>query len=261
MKFLIVGNKLLEMSNIPPGLQLYSVREETEADFFGTLEKVAGMGYKTVEFAGYGGIPAAEMKRELDRLGLLGISTHVPIDKLKVELNQQIEYALTLGAQYIVCPVVPRDTLLNIAKFNELVSFFQKVGKEIKRNGLQFAYHNHINEFEVIQGTFVLDRLLKEVGTDLMKLELDVYWVKKAGLNPAAVLEYYKGLVPLIHVKDMDPTGNFTEVGRGILDWPSILSVTKRIGVKYYFVEQDDSEHPLISAKMSIEYLKSIGAT
>lgn len=125
---------------------------------------------------------------------------------------------------------------------------------------MRLLYHPHAHEFEIRSGRRLLDRLLAAVGTDLMQLELDLYWVKKAGLDPAAVMLAYRGIVPLIHVKDADFNGNITEVGRGTIDWPSIFHVLKDAGVKYYFVEQDESPQPLESAKMNLDYLKLIGA-
>jgi sugar phosphate isomerase/epimerase len=92
-----------------------------------------------------------------------------------------------------------------------------------------------------------------------MQLGLDTYWIKKAGLNPKTILRQYKERVPLIHVKDIGEQGDFKEVGYGILDWPAIFSVAKDVGVKYYFVEQDVTPHPLKSIKMSIDYLKKAG--
>jgi sugar phosphate isomerase/epimerase len=135
----------------------------------------------------------------------------------------------------------------------------KKVGREVKRRGMKFLYHPHAGEYEIRNGKRIIDRLLSDVGTDLMQLELDLYWAKKGGLDPKAALLTYKGLSPLIHVKDMDSSGSFTEVGSGTINWPPIFRILQDVGVKYYFVEQDVSPHPLESVKMSLDYLKSIG--
>lgn len=249
------------MSKYPPGLQLYTLRNDMQNDLFGTLKKVAEMGYKLVEFFswGYGGIPADEMKKTLNRLGLGVVSTYVGQEDLENDLQNQIEYALKLGVRYIVTGF-SEESFRDESSIQGVISSLKNIGKEIKSRGLQLLYHPHAHEYKRVGGRLIIDRLLEGVGTDLMKLKVDLYWAKKGGLDPRAALFKYKGLSPLIDIKDMDKSGGFTEVGRGIIDWPPIFSILKDVGVKYYFVELDVSPHPLKSVKMSIDYLKSIGA-
>lgn len=251
------------MANIPVGLQLYTLREETKNDFLGTLKQVAALGYQVVEFAGYGGIPAPEMKRALDSLGLRTLSSHVGIGQLDAELEQQIAYSLEIGAQYIVCPWLPEEELKDEAKFQALMDKFRSIGEACRKNGLTFAYHNHAFEFaRTDDGRYILDKMYDSVDASLMKAELDLYWVKKGGLDPKSYLLNYKGRAPLVHVKDMagDAEGFFAEVGQGIIDYPSIFAIAEEVGVECYIVEQDVCKRPpLESVKMSIDYLKSIG--
>jgi len=251
------------MANIPVGLQLYTLREETKHDFIGTLRKVAELGYRAVEFAGYGGIPAMEMKQVLGDLGLAAPSSHVGLQLLDNELQQQIEYSLEIGAKYIVCPWLDEKLLQEEESFQQLMEKFARIGEEVKRSGLQFAYHNHAFEFQTAStGGPILDRMYQSVSSDLMKAELDLYWVKKGGYDPKAYLLSYKGRAPLIHVKDMadDAEGTFAEVGHGIIDYKPIFEAAEEAGVEYYIVEQDRCQRPALeSVRMSIEYLKSIG--
>ncbi|TVY11126.1 sugar phosphate isomerase/epimerase family protein [Paenibacillus cremeus] len=258
MRFQRSSGGLWEMPALAPGLQMYSVRSAAQTDFLGTLKKIADMGYKMVEFFGYGGLPAAELKKALKALGLTAVSTYVSPEDLEHDLKNQIDYAQKLGLRYIVTGF-PKERFDDPSKFPELVSSLQKYGREMKKYGIQLLYHAHEHEYVIKDGHKIIDKLLAAVGTDVMKLAVDLYWVKKAGLDPKGTLLAYKGMVPLIHVKDMDTGGGFTEVGRGTIDWPSIFGILKATGVKYYFVEQDESAHPLESAQMSLEYLKSIG--
>lgn len=257
------------MSKIPVGLQLYTVRDETSNDFVGTLKKVAGMGYKVVEFAGYGDIPAKEMKKVLDDLGLEASSSHVGLpltepEQLKSELSKQIEYNLEIGSKYLITPWAPVEQMKTDAELDSFLATLKGIGEEVKKHGLQYGYHNHAFEFNKrSDGQTILDWMYANVPADTMLAELDLYWVKKGGLDPKSYLLSYKGRVPVIHVKDMtgDERGYFAEVGQGIIDYPSIFSVAEEVGVKYYIVEQDHCENrpPLESVKMSIDYLKSIG--
>lgn len=250
------------MGKIPVGLQLYTLRDETKDDFLGTLRKVAAMGYQAVEFAGYGGIAANEMKKELDDLGLKAVSSHVGLQLLDNELEQQIEYSLTIGAKYIVCPWLQVEQLRDEASFTGLMAKFRQIGEACRAKGLQFGYHNHAFEFETVGGEYLLDNMYNAVSADLMVAELDLFWVKKGGLSPRDYLLKYKGRAPLIHVKDMtgDEAATFAEVGYGIIDYNSVFEVAGDAGVECYIVEQDKCQRPpLESVQMSIDYLKSIG--
>jgi sugar phosphate isomerase/epimerase len=256
------------MAKIPVGLQLYTLRDDTSKDFIGTLKKVADMGYKVVEFAGYGDIPAKEMRKVLDDLGLEASSSHVGLpltepDKLKSQLSEQIEYNLEIGSKYIFTPWAPVEQMKTEEALQNFIDTLRGIGQEVNRNGLQYGYHNHAFEFvKRADGKYILDWMYESVDADTMLAELDLYWVKKGGLDPKQYLLSYKGRVPVIHVKDMtaDERAFFAEVGQGIIDYPSIFSVAEEAGVKYYIVEQDQCERPpLESVKMSIDYLKSIG--
>ena len=250
------------MANIPVGVQLYTLRNETSTDFLGTLEKVAKLGFHGVEFAGYGDIPAKQMRQALDNLGLKAISSHVGMTLLETELERQIEYNLEIGSKFIVCPWLPIEQLKDETAFSKTMADFRMIGETIKRSGLEFAYHNHDFEFQQVNGSYILDRMYQEVDADLMKVEMDLYWVKKAGENPRDYLLQYKGRTPLLHVKDManDAEGSFAEVGHGVIDFPSVFNVAEEAGVQYYIVEQDVCKRPpLESVEMSLRYLQSIG--
>jgi sugar phosphate isomerase/epimerase len=247
------------LEKIPPGLQLYSVREELGKDFAGTMRLIAQMGYKTVEFAGYYDIPALQMKTILTETGLKGVSSHILLDELMSDLYGQIEYSSIIGASYIVIPHIPREQFIDNKLFEQLVTSLTWIGAELKRYGLQLAYHNHTLEFERIGGKYLLEQLTDSISSDLLKLEIDVAWMAKAGVDPVTYFPQLKGRVPLIHIKDIDREGNITEVGKGVLNFPSIYAAAKAAGLTYYFVEQDTSRHPLLSARMNLNYLTASG--
>lgn len=244
---------------IPPGIQLYSVREELDRDFVGTMRIIAQMGYQTVEFAGYYNISALQMKALLTETGLKGVSSHISLDELLSNLYRMIEYSLIIGSSYIVIPYIPKEQFIDYNLFQQLVSNLTWIGTELKRYGLQLAYHNHTHEFERLGGKFLLERLFSLISSDLLKLEIDVAWMSKAGVDPVTYLPMLKGRSPLIHIKDIDSHGNVTEVGKGVLNMPAIYTAAKAAGLKYYFVEQDTSSHPMLSARMNLNTLVSAG--
>jgi sugar phosphate isomerase/epimerase len=242
---------------LPIALQLYTVREESQKDFIGTLEKVAEMGYEGVEFAGYGGLKASELKKVLDRTGLKAAGSHVGIELLKKDLNGVLEYSLEIGNKYIVCPGVPYKSKED---YIEMAKFFNEVGERCKEKGLIFCYHNHAHEFEIYDGEYGLDILFKNTDKESVKAEIDVYWVKYAGVDPLEYLKKFSGRLPLIHLKDMDGKDRSnTEIGNGIIDFKKIVKVAEENGVEWLIVEQDECKRsPLESAKISLENLRRI---
>lgn len=255
------------MAQIPVGIQMYTLRNETEQDFVGTLRKVADIGYKAVEFAGYGDLPAKELRKLLDDLGLVASSSHVNLpfgqpDALQSELDRHIDINLELGSRYIINPWAPIEEYTTQEQFDSFYQMLLTAAKECKRQGIGFGYHNHAFEFAKRDGKLILDTIYETLPADLLKAELDLYWVKKGGLNPLDYLLSYKGRCPIIHVKDMEPgdEGFFAEVGQGVIDYPPILEAAKGAGVEFFIVEQDQCRRaPLDCIKTSFEYLKSIG--
>jgi sugar phosphate isomerase/epimerase len=242
------------------GLQLYTLRNEMKADFMGTLEKVAATGYKEVEFAGYFDRKPQEVKAVLDRLGLTAPSTHVPLASVQKDLDSAIETAKIIGHKFAVCPYLMPNERQTLADYQKLVPIFNRAGEACKKAGIQFAYHNHDFEFAPLDGRVPFDMLLAETDPELVKIELDLYWITKAGQDPLAYFEKHPGRFPLVHVKDMDNTAkkDFTEVGRGTIAFKKIFARSNRGGIRHYFVEQDQSSSPLESIKISYDYLSKL---
>lgn len=243
---------------IPVALQLYSVRDEMQKDFIGTLGKVAGIGYKGVEFAGFGNIPAVQLRKVLADLGLAAAGSHTDIKLLTDKLDEVIEYNRTLGNKYIVCPYMSFESKEDIVKASEL---FNKIGEKIRTNGLEFLYHNHSHEFKKFYDEYGLDLLYKGVKPENMGAEFDTGWVFYSGVDPVEYIQSYKGRCPLIHVKDFTSTDGmkFTEVGNGIVDVKGIAAAAAEAGARWLIVEQDECSMPsLESVGISFENLKKM---
>ncbi|WP_088103594.1 sugar phosphate isomerase/epimerase family protein [Halalkalibacter urbisdiaboli] len=231
---------------LPLGVQLYTLRDETEKDFVGTLKKVKEIGYEGVEFAGFGGHSAEEMKKILNKLELQAISSHVPLDQLENDLENVIHYHVTLGIDTIICPFIPEEYWTSKDKYVKLAAFFNQVGEACKQSGLQFCYHHHAFEFEIFDGEYALDILLANTDPELVKLECDVYWVEYAKLSPTDYMKKYSGRCPLVHLKDMklEPEKTFAEVGTGVIDIDAVIKTAEEIGATWLIVEQDVCERP-----------------
>lgn len=240
-------------------LQLYTLREETEKDFIGTLEKVAEIGYQGVEFFHYGGLTAAELKAQLDRLGLKASGSHIAIDQLMTNLDAVIDYNIQIGSSYIILPWTNYE---NKEEYIELARICNEIGKKCKEKGIQFCYHNHRQEFKVIDGEYALDILFNLTDPELVQAEIDVYFLKYIGLDPAEYIKKYTGRCPLIHIKDIenDEEHSFTEVGNGILDVEGIAAVAEEIGTKWLIVEQNKFKRsPFESVEISFNNIKNMG--
>jgi sugar phosphate isomerase/epimerase len=256
---------------LPIGLQLYTVRDQCVADFEGTIKQIAAIGYKQVEVYDFYGKPAAEARKLLDDNGLKAPSGHWMLPALQKKLEKSIEDAKTIGCEYMVMPILENATdRKTLAQYTKLVASFNKIGEQCKKAGLQFAYHNHNFEFQTLDGKLVLEYLLAELDPELVKFELDCFWVTHAGHDPVALFEKYPGRFPMLHIKDLkagnadatelDPRmGLFAEVGSGTINWKRIFAAAPKGGLKHYFVEQDYCERPpLESVKMSFDYLSKL---
>lgn len=243
------------------GLELYTVRDELERDFDGTLKRVAALGYREVEFAGYHGRSVGEVRAALALAGLTAPSAQVPSTDLRLAGAARIEQAKAVGHSYIVCGWVPPGERRSLADWRSLANLLNTVGRSARQAGLQLAYHNHDFEFAAVEGRVPYDLLLEATDPALVQLELDVYWARKGGRDPVQLFDRWPGRFPLLHLKDMAPgaKGQFTELGRGVIDFRRILARAKVAGVRHVFVEQDEgSVAPLERARIGYDYLRKL---
>jgi sugar phosphate isomerase/epimerase len=254
------------------GVQLYSVRDLMKADFEGTLAKVAAIGYKEVEFAGYFDHSPKDVRAILDRLGLTSPAPHVAYDTLGDKWPAQIESAKIIGQSYIVCPWIPEDLRKDPDIWKKAAEIFNRAGEASQKAGIQFAYHNHWFEFLPVNGKLPYDFLLEACDPKLVKMELDLCWITVAGGDPVKYFDRYPGRFPLVHVKDVKTlpkittggpqnfgdTVDLTEVGSGLIDWKRIFAQSEKAGIKHYIVEHDRPANPFDSIKTSYEYLRQL---
>ena len=249
------------MPKLPLALQLYTVRDELAKDFAGTVRKVAQIGYESVELAGTGGLSARELKALLEGLGLRAVGPHTAINELATNLDQTLDYYAELGCPYITCPYLPEE-YRSPAKFGETCDLFNHVGEACKKRGFQFCYHNHAFEFQAtINSKTLYDALYDNTDANLVKGEIDVYWVRYGGQDPAQMIAERPDRYPLIHLKDMTPgEPTWAEVGEGIMDMPAIFRASEANGAEWYVVEQDRCERPTLeSAALSFRNLRKMG--
>ena len=232
----------------PVGLQLYTVRELFSKDPTGTLEKVAGIGYREVEFGGggYDKMDHAALRKTMDRLGLKSPSIHVGYEALAADFDGAVKMTKTLGADTLVVPYMV-DTHRNAEGWKAAVANFNRYAEQLKKAGIGFAYHNHDFEFTVKPGGVSLfDTLVADADPALVKIELDLFWAIAAGEDPKAIIKRLPGRIYAYHVKDRTADGKMTSVGKGVVDFADIFTLNGTAGVKHFYVENDQSPAPYL---------------
>jgi sugar phosphate isomerase/epimerase len=241
------------------GLQLYTVRDKMKEDFEGTLARVAQIGYKEVEFAGYFNHTPADVKAILDRHGLSAPSTHIALGDMD-EWKKALDTAKAIGHDYIVVPWIPEEKRKTLDDWKSVASVFNQAAQMAKDAGLQFAYHNHDFEFPKVDGQIPYDVLLQNTDPKLVQLEIDLYWITKGGQDPLSYFARWPGRVPLVHVKDSAgaPEHKMADVGQGKIDWKRIFAKRDQAGIKHAFVEHDQPPQPFEDIAASYNYLKNL---
>ncbi len=268
--------------NFPIALQLYSVRDEMQQDFEGTLRKVRELGYDGVEFAGLFNLSPAAVRDMLRDAGLTPVSAHVPFVDMMADPEKVVADYKEIGCAYIAIPYLTPEFRPGAEKFDEISRGAALIGEAASRAGLTLLYHNHDFEFEKLGSAYALDVLYEKVPASLLQTELDTCWVKVAGEDPAAYIRKYSGRAPVVHLKDFagskqenmyeligldegkknaDGGFEFRPLGKGVQDFPAILAASQEAGAKWVVVEQDQPSmglSPMECARVSIEYIKTL---
>lgn len=229
-------------------------------DVAATLARVAAIGYREVEFAGYFDRSAADLRALLVHDRLRAPSSHVPLPTLRNDPQQTFDDAHTLGLEYVTVAWIPEEERRSLDDVKRVVDSFNQIGAKAKAAGLRFAFHNHDYEFKPVGGRLLYDELLAGTDPSLVVFEADLYWMTKGGADPLVYFAKHPGRFELVHVKDSKgpPRHEMTEVGHGIIDWKSILAHSRQAGIRHVFVEQDDSTDPLASIRASYHYLSQL---
>ncbi len=252
--------------------QMYTIREytQTEAGLAESLAKIKEIGYPAVQMSAVGAmngpqpaVTAAQARTMLDDNGLRCIATHRGWDDLMLRTAQEIEFHRTLGCDFTAIGGIGRYGEQGAAGYRQFLRDAAPVIARLKEAGIRFGYHNHAYEFaRTGAGRETLyDILIEEGGPDLL-LEMDLYWVGHAGINPERLVERCAGRVPVIHVKDKEIADGepvMAPVGEGLLDWEHLLPACERAGVEWYAVEQDVCRRdPFDCLRSSFEYLSGV---
>ena len=241
---------------IPVGLEMYSVRDQCKTDFPGTIEQVAKIGYKGVEFAGYWGRSAKEIRKMIDDHGLVTCGTHTQFADLQPDkIDATIEFNQILGNKFIICPYMTgktrADWLAHAQMFNDL-------SDKLKPLGLSTGYHAHQHDFQLIEGESAWDIFFGHTKQEVI-MQLDTSNCRDGGADPVVVLNKYPGRVRTIHIK---PNGGGAEsiIGEDKINWPGVFEFCETRGhTEWYVVEHETSKDPINTVARTFEKLKELG--
>ncbi|HEY5911999.1 MAG TPA: sugar phosphate isomerase/epimerase [Verrucomicrobiae bacterium] len=241
---------------IPFGLQLYSIREQCQADLPGMLKAVAKIGYKGVEFAGYYGRSAKELRKMLDDDGLVCCGTHTPYESVSpAKLQETIEFNQTIGNKFLIVPWMEgkskEDWLAKAKQFNGLAD-------ELKGKGMWIGYHAHAGDFKKFDGETAWDLFFGNTKKAVI-MQLDTSNCAEGGADPVAILKQYPGRAKSIHIK-ANGGGPDAVVGEDKIDWKAVFALCERQGqTDWYVLEHESGKDPLAAVTRSFEALKKMG--
>ncbi len=263
--------------------QLYSAREHASRDLPGLMKSLKEIGYAGVEFAGFHGHDAGSVRHMLADTGLIAVSSHVPLKQLEENLSSVLSFHREIGCGYIALPWLEEGLRPGQLGFPGVIRSLFSIGNLCLDEGMPLLYHHHDFEFVHLSGMPALDFLLAALPPSLLGAEIDVAWVKFAGLDPVDYLLKHRGRVPLVHLKDYAMTGGkasydlqamlsepesirwrhveFRPFGQGCLNADAIVRAGLEAGARWFIIEQDSSvgRSPLEAAEISLEPLRRIG--
>lgn len=239
------------------GMQLWSVRNEANKDFRDTVQKLKGMGYEGVEIAGIRNISYLEMANILKDEAMTAVSAHVGLDV--IENEEKLSGLKALGLKYVAF----NGLEISIDALDGIRNNLSRIGKKCRDNGMYLLYHNHDYELKGGDKVIPLDTVYNAVSNEYLGAEIDVCWVKYAGVDPVEYIRKYKGRCPLVHLKDYNgkAKGNgfsFKTVGSGVVDINGVINAAESAGTEWLIVEQDEPEKgmtPLESAEKSADFV------
>jgi len=238
--------------------QLYSARHFALTE---TLSRLAKIGYKEVE--GYGGLydDPKSLRSMLDARGLTMPTGHFDLGLIEKDPKRLLTIASTLGVRHVYAPyLTPDERPKTAAGWKKFAKRLAVIGRRVRGEGYGFGWHNHDWEFaKLTSGEFPID-ILCDADPNL-DLEVDIAWVAFGKTSPIPWIEKYGARVTSVHVKDIAPRGRnldedgWTDVGRGIMNWPAIFKALKKTRVLHYVVEHDLPKDVNRFAKNSYDYI------
>jgi sugar phosphate isomerase/epimerase len=235
------------------------MRSVAATDLSGTLSRLAKIGYKEIEFAGYYNHPASDVRAMLDQDGLTAPSAHIALELIQNAPDKTFADAKTIGHEWITVPSLPRGPKVTADDWKRVAGQFSTAAAACKAAGFRFAFHNHNDIVKKTGDVLPIDILMKETDPALVNFQMDIYWAVSGGADPLDLLVRYPGRFKMFHVKDGRPPytdASQTDVGQGTIDFKPILA--RGQGIEHVFVESDSAADPLLFADTAYKYISKL---
>lgn len=240
------------------GLHLSTVADLLDEDFAGTLEEIARIGYREVEFAGYHGRDPEEVRRALVRAGLEAPASQVSFRTMMSDWERSIVAAHIIGHRYLVLDGIPSNRRQSLNAYRRAAGLFNRAAATARIAGMGFAYRNQASDLQPMEDRIPYDVLLEETDPELVRLEVDLHEMRRGGRDPVEHIEDHLDRIHLVHVKDTGADGEETLPGRGATDFSRVFARGREAGIRHYFVAHGDREAPLASIRTSYGYLRTV---
>lgn len=238
------------------GMHLYTVRDILNADPLGTLTALADIGYECVGVSAFNR-PAAEIRDLCRQTRLNPVILHVGYGDITGDWAAKLADARTIGVKWVVTASFP-ENLYTVEGIRLAAQQLNEAGAAARELGMGMLHHNHDAEFRVVDGIRLSDILFGETDPHLVDFELDLGWATRAGMDGWQLFHDNPTRFPVLHVKDHDGQGAWTDVGQGVVDFGHIFDQAHRAGVRYWLVERDDQPAPLDTSRNSYDYLAAL---
>lgn len=249
------------MARIPIALQLYSIRHECERDLPGTLAQVAHMGYEGVEFAGYYGYPAPELRAMLDGLGLRVAGTHISLDTLLGDqFAETVAFNRVLGNRFLIVPGLAAERRDSRPAWLQTAALFNQVAGRLAGSGMRTGYHNHSIEFAPLDGELPWDTFFSHTDPEVV-MQVDIGNALHGGGDPVPYIARYPGRAATVHLKEYSASNPDALLGEGDVDWAQVFELCETVGgSEWYIVEQESYPYPpLECVERCLQALRRMG--
>lgn len=270
------------------GIQLYTVLPALSRDFEKTIKAIADIGYREVETIGSFGRDPVEVKALFDKYGLVSPAQHIvsnelfavfdlwvkreiaiedrdkaflhafDLDRIEETIPAAVASAKALGQRYVIWQAVFEQQIATPEATTKLIAALNRASDICAAAGVTFGFHNHALELRKVDGISAYDRILAETDPAKLKMELDFYWMKKAGVDYAAYLGAHPGRYKLCHLKDMDVRGNIIAPGSGTMVTRALVEAAAAAGIEHFIVENDSSAVPFSAERNAFTYMKEM---
>jgi sugar phosphate isomerase/epimerase len=225
---------------IPIAVQVYSVRQIAQQDTAGVLAQIAKLGYQGVEFAGYYGHSAQDIKKILDDNGLKVAGSHIGLETLLGDqLAKTTEFNHIIGNKNLIVPGFAQKYRSSIGAWKDTGKLFADIAAKVKPEGFSVGYHNHGVEFEKVDGETPFYAFFDSAGPTV-SVQLDIGHAARAGADPVEVIHRYKGRIVSVHVKEYSPTNDEAGLGEGVIKWKDVFKALESTpGMEWYISEEE----------------------